>query len=101
MHETPMNAVCIKRGPTTGFRDFNIRFAYYITFPESPKADGRIRALQNLKNKTGRGFWMDRVSIRSTYDRGCDNSAICVSRGRHFECWSFGAKKRIAGKFRW
>ena len=56
MHETPMNAACIKHGPTTGFRDFNIRFAYYIIFPESPKADGQIRALQSLKNETGRGL---------------------------------------------
>jgi hypothetical protein len=46
--ETPMNAACIKRGPTTGFRHFTYRFAYYIIFPESPKADGKIRAAMRL-----------------------------------------------------
>jgi hypothetical protein len=93
--ETPMNAVCIKRGPTTGFRDFNIVLHTTSFSPKARKPMGKFARFKVSKMKQV-GVWIDRVSTRSfsnkTYDRGYDNSAICIyiSRGRHGKILSVG-----------
>jgi hypothetical protein len=75
---TSMNAACVIRGPTTGFRHFTYRFACYIIFPESPKADGKIRALQSLKNQIAKWkFYSSELAAQRVAIR-CDDGAIRI-----------------------
>ena len=61
-----------------GFRHFTYRFACYIIFPESPKSDGKICALQSLKNQIAKWkFYSSELAAQRVAIR-CDDSAIRI-----------------------